>query len=246
MQGFVGQVKPIARSTVLGFVLFAALVDDTAAFPTLTTVDADSFAEGTILTTAFAGVTLRVVGDGSETDSSIQKVAVESGFSAFNGKNLATTGSFVFGKEPFSPGGCTGCESSVWNEDAFNLLRADFHTPTDFVQIDLIFRDDDFAFLRVFDAADNLLAELIRLGDGRADNPGEEPFFTVSATRPSRDIAYIVAGGLGGEGAFLDNLQYNRYGVAEPSTVAIMAAAMMGVAWRRSGNGRRRNLARLK
>lgn len=186
------------------------------AAPILVHAEPDSAAIGTDLTGFFPGATLSVVGDGSEADASTQTVIAESGFSSFNDANLATTGSLVFGKRPFSPGGCVGCSSAVWNELAFNLLRVDFATPTDTVQLDLIFRDDDVAFLRVFDASDNLLEEFIRSGDGRADNVGEEPFFTVTAVRGSPDIAYVLAGGLGGEGAFLDNLQYNLFVVPEP------------------------------
>ena len=197
--------------------------------------DPDGFSLGTDLTNAFSGVSLSVTGNGSNNDASQQTVIAVSGFSPFNNANLATTGTQVFGKDPFNPGGCNGCVPAVWNEFAFNLLRADFDNPTDFVQIDLIFRDDDTAFLRAYDALDNLLAEIIRSGDGRADDPGEEPFFTVSISRGLSDISYITAGGLGGEGAYLDNLQFNAIQVPEPATLTIFILGLvaLGAALRR-------------
>ena len=211
------------RRLALGAVF--AILFSTGVSATTVVVDPDDFSIGTDLTNAFSGVTLTVTGNGSVTDSSTQTVIAVSGISPFNNANIATPGTQVFGKVPFDPGGCNGCPNAIWDENAFNLLRADFDNPTDFVQIDLIYDDDDDGFLRAFDANDILLQEIIGSGDGRGPNP----FSRVSISRGDFDIAYITAGGLGGEAMFLDNLQFNAIQASEPATFAIFVMGLLGL-----------------
>jgi hypothetical protein len=89
-------------------------------------IEPDSVPEGTDIRNAFRRVTLSVDGD------STREVRAVDGFDAFNGRNLATTGTLVFGYSPTLPH-ATG-EGKVWDEDTFGLLRADFKrladTPT--------------------------------------------------------------------------------------------------------------------
>lgn len=169
-------------------------------------IEPDSFAAGTDLRGAFPGVTLSVEG----------KVGVEvravNGFSPFNGRNLATTGSLVFGQFPFA-----STEVPQGWDEGLGLLRVDFSRPVDFVKIDLIYDDNDVAALKAFDRYGNFLASFVASGDGR----GPTLYSVASITRPTADIAYVLAGGIGGEAIFLDNLQVNAAPIPEPPMIAL-------------------------
>jgi hypothetical protein len=75
------------------------------------------------------------------------------------------------------------------------------------VRIDLICDDDDDGELRAFDASDNLLDTSAITCDGRTSNASG----TAVINRDAKDIAYVMAGGNGGEALLLDNLQYNNF-----------------------------------
>ena len=95
--------------------------------------------------------------------------------------------------------------------DSFYRLRADFATPTDTVSIDAIGYDGfDVGRLEAYDINGFFLAayETVGLGAGQ--------FETMTITRPQADIAFVLAGGVGGEITGLDNLQF---GLSERSTV---------------------------
>lgn len=187
----------------------------------LVTVEPDAFAIGTNLRTAVEGVTLSVVG--TEGAITSRPVLVRSGFDGNLGRNLATTGSMVFGQPiDFSLPLQTG---QHWDEGTFGLLRADFDQPTDFVQVDLVYGDDTIALLKAFDADNNLLAEVIESGDGRT----ADAFDTASISRVVPDIAYVLAGGVSREATFLDNLQFNRTAVPEPGSFALLVAGLVGL-----------------
>ena len=62
---------------------------------TLIVAEPDDFALGAELTSAFSGVTLSVEGKPSSV------VRAVDGFSAFNSGNIASTGSLVFGQDPY-------------------------------------------------------------------------------------------------------------------------------------------------
>ena len=188
-----------------------------AAWGMLFVVDPDDFAAGSDLTNAFPPLTLTVEGRPTST------VIARDGFSDFNGRNLATTGDNVFGYEPTLAPVTNG---KVWDENTYGRLRVDFRgRSVDWVQIDLIFDDDDIGGLWAFDRDGNLLDSFIGSGDGR----GPIPFLT--ATVEAKGIAYVLAGGVNLEGHFLDNLKYNV--VPEPSTLALLVAGLLAVAWRR-------------
>ncbi len=161
-------------------------------------VEPDDYSAGTDIRTVVAEVALSVTG---EPEVEVQSL---NGFSAFLGSNIATTGERVFGQFPgdgpiIPP---FDADNAITWSDPHGLLRADFLYPAISVQIDLIFDDDDTMGLWAYDAAGNLLDSVIASGDGR----GAVPFATASITRPSPDIAYVIAGGVGSEGGLLDNL----------------------------------------
>ena len=163
---------------------------------------------------AYAGVTLSVSGR-PEAD-----VISLNGFDTFNNRNISTTGDNVFGYTPvFGP----VPSGKVWDEVTYGLLRVDFDFSTDFVSIDLIFDDDDIGAIWAYDSFDNLLDSVIAQGDGR----GLTPSSTVSISRTSNDIAYILAGGVNAEALFLDNLQFNAV-VPLPAAGWLFGTALLG------------------
>lgn len=90
-------------------------------------IEPDNFAENASMREPATGIHISVH---SKLSSDVRSI---NGYSSFNNRNLATTGTRVFAQYP-SP------SSTVplgWNE-SIGLLRADFDFPVDFVQIDLI------------------------------------------------------------------------------------------------------------
>ena len=172
-------------------------------------IEPDDFTDGTNIETAYVGVTLSVEG---RPDAEVFTV---DGYDVFNNKNIATSGSLVFGNTPVPSSVPSG---KVWDEATFGLFRADFDYSTNYVQIDLIYDDDDIGGLWAYDSLGNLLESITASGDGR----GPVPFTKVSISRQSNDIAYILAGGVNAEALFLDNMQFNAV-----SAVPIPAAAWL-------------------
>jgi hypothetical protein len=170
-------------------------------------VEPDLLPQGTNIRNAFPGVTLSVQGKPNS-----EVFAVSDYFNAH-----ATTGSLVFGQIP---------EPSIsvpkgWDEN-LGLLRAEFSSPANYVQIDLIFDDDDIASLWAFSSGGDLLAAFTAAGDGR--NPVR--FATANITRPGFDIAYVLAGGNVAEAVLLDNLQVRVSDVPEPNTLALLVLSV--------------------
>lgn len=189
-------------------------------------VEPDDFPIGTDIRTAFPGVTLSVTetGIGPNPTQTTKPVLVLDGFDAFVNRNLATTGTSVFGQP--ANASLPNKTGQHWDEVTYGLLRADFASPTSFVQIDLIFGDDGIGALWAFDSSGNLLESVQAQGDGRgASSPFCPPFcdefVTVSITRGSADIAYIIAGGVGAEGHFLDNLQFSSEAMVNTANIDI-------------------------
>ena len=149
------------------------------------TGEPDAFPAGTVLNMAFPDVTL------SNTITNEDVIAETAGF-------VPPTGGLVFAPSPGNPEG--------WREGD-NVLRADFEIPQAFVSIDVGSDDQsDIGFLRAYDEAGTLLAQVI---SGNIANGDSE---TLSITRDTADIFYILAAGVGGDITPLDNLQYNVNG----------------------------------
>lgn len=145
----------------------------------------DDYNDGDVLDNVIPGVTL---------SNPVGGTTVNAATATFG----APTGTLVFSP---APGNASG-----WSDDA-DELRADFANPTSFVSIDVGSDDaSDVGFLRAYDASDNLLEEVI---SGSVATGGSE---TISITRPTADIAYIVASGLGGDITPLDNLVFGTDG----------------------------------
>ncbi|HEX3601183.1 MAG TPA: proprotein convertase P-domain-containing protein, partial [Lacipirellulaceae bacterium] len=109
---------------------------------------------------------------------------------------VASTGSQVIG--------------GTW--DNGTQLRVDFANPTNFVGIDVVSDDEfDLGILEAFDAGGNLLATYFS-----APLTAFGQFETISISRPTADIAYVLASGYNGEAVYLDNL---RFGSSEPFRV---------------------------
>lgn len=188
-------------------------------------VEPDNYSLGTDIRSVFPGITLSVQGEPST------KVIVVDGYSTFVGTNVATTGTKMFGQDPVSGTTIPDAEKN-WGDNAIGLLRADFASPVNYVQIDLIFDDDDTGFLKAFNASGNLLAIFMGQGDGRgASSPFCPPFcsptVTASISRPTADIAYILAGGISGEAHYLDNLQVHA--VPLPTALWLFGSGLVGL-----------------
>lgn len=201
----------LGTSAVAIGALLGLLISDRAAAWAVT-VEPDAVAAGAPLASTFLpNVALSIVGRSADV------IAID-GFSAFNGRNVATTGTNVFGQSPVGSPVATG---QVWDEVNYGLLRADFASTVSYVAVDLIFDDDDSGFLRAFASDGSLLSEVIASGDGRSTFATARAFIY----RPETDIAYVLAGGIAAEGIFLDNLVAV---VPEPSTIAIVSGAFGG------------------
>jgi len=145
----------------------------------------DDVPSGSEISAAFTDVTLSddVTGGGI--------YAITSGFTAPTGLNVFAP----------TPEGNSGDDDGF--RDGVNEFRADFANLQSFVSIDVGSDDTlDVAFLRAYDDADNLLEEVI--GAGVPINDSE----TLVINRPSADIAYVIAAGVGSHTAPLDNLVY--------------------------------------
>jgi hypothetical protein len=201
------------------------------ALATLIAVEPDNFALGTDIRLSVAGVTLSVVGEAGTA------VIVVSGDSNFLGRNAATTGTRMFGQNPGDGPAIPDIEK-FWNEDQVGVLRADFSLLADFVQIDVIFDDDDIGFLRAYDSSGTLLDTVSASGDGRLS--GQE-FARLSITRPNADIAYMITGGSDAEGLYLDNLQVNVVPVPAAAWLLGSGAVLLLFRTRRAAGATRLN-----
>jgi hypothetical protein len=168
-------------------------------------VEPDAFPAGTDISHAYPGVTL------SAATGADPRV-----FSFTPTLASASTLSRVFGHlAPFE---------EQWGDGAINDLRADLAVPGISVQVDIIANDSiDVGTLKAFNSSNVLLdsktSPSIALGR----------VATLTITRPSADIAYIIATGTDLETVNLDNLRFN---VPEP-TAAALAALILPATLRR-------------
>ena len=146
----------------------------------------DTVAAETIIDTTFSGVSLsNNIGGGNV-------FAVDA--TAFG----APTGANSYGPTATGAAGFRGGD---------NEFRADFAILQTTVSIDVGSDDaSDIGWLQAYDASDNLLAEVtsVAVGAGGSD--------TITISRPTADIAYVIAAGRGGDITPLDNLVYQVAG----------------------------------
>jgi hypothetical protein len=93
------------------------------------------------------------------------------------------------------------------------VFRAEFLIPTDFASIDFVGLDDGSVQAFAYDTNDVLIGNFFTHIDRAGQNE------TAAFSRSTADIAYILASGILGETVGLDNLRYNSYYVAQPSSV---------------------------
>jgi hypothetical protein len=171
-------------------------------------IDADAFANGADMSTAFPYVTLSSGG----------------GATGLNGKvyaadsSQASTGGKVFANNRTSP--------TLWlNQDASGgyFLRADFALPTNYVSIDIISNaGSDYPSVSVYDTAGHLesVYSFTPLGAGEV--------YHAIIQHTTADIACIKAGGLAvlGSTVLLDNLVFQ---VPEPATMLLLSLGMLSL-----------------
>jgi hypothetical protein len=150
-------------------------------------VDPDDHELGMLLNTIQSGITLTAVG------SAINEV-----YAGTPSGGYASTGSLAFTRNgPFGWGGSI-------------RLRADFATGVHTVSIDAISDDAlDVGVLEAYDAANNLLATYTTAGLAAG------VIETMTITRATPEIAYVIASGATGDVINLDNLQTAYF---DPST----------------------------
>ncbi|MCC6125070.1 MAG: M36 family metallopeptidase, partial [Pirellulales bacterium] len=148
--------------------------------PGITGVEPDDYAVGTALTNVVPGVALSVQG---------ATATVTSQTASYH-----STGTRVFAR------GTT----LTWSSTVF--LRADFAAPVSSVSLDLAADDsNDPGFLKAYNSAGVLLQDLQTTAPPYP-TPG---YLTMTITRPTADIAYVVAGGQSGQAVYLDHLVVN-------------------------------------
>lgn len=153
-------------------------------------VEPDNYAPGTPLNNVVPGVTLSVVG-----------------VPGFNVTPALTSLASPPGSSVFSRGGTV-----TWSPS--QGLRADFAMLTDQVSINVGSDDSaDVSVLQAFNANGSLLASVL----SSVLTAGQ--WQTLTITRPTSDIAYVVASGSGGDVTLLDRLVFNSSAVAAAGDV---------------------------
>ncbi len=196
-QGATGQV--LMSSAVFGFVAEHA---NGRAEP-------DEQPQGTLVDTAFQGVTL--------SNSTGGHVFVDQ--ASFQ----APTGNLVFAPYVGGAGG--------WTELS-RELRVDFDAPTHLVSIDVGSDDlSDVGFLRAYDSQGQLIAEVVSSALPR------DAFETLTILRPRADIAYVTAAGLGADVTPLDNLRFGNPGGSDVYAIDANAGDMLDITVYLPGEG---------
>jgi len=175
-------------------------------------VEPDAFADGTDISSSYAGVTLSGPG---QADPKVYSLYCSP---------YASTGDNVFGNSLYE---------WEWGGGFNDGMRVDFATPTDFVSIDIIANDgNDKGRLLAFNSSD------VQIASYETEWLVAFEVETAVVSRVTADISYVIAkGSLDGVDAIsLDNLQYNGARIPAPSTlIGLLSMGLMGlvVAWRR-------------
>ncbi len=144
-------------------------------------VEPDHFSHSTLVNTAWPGVVLSNNGAGNV-------YVADTTF-------YAPTGIRAFAPTSTSPFGWHGT----------NVLRADFASPVSFVSIDVGSDDgNDRAYLRAYDSTGALLQEVF---SGAITNNNRE---TISISRPTNDIAWILSSAADGDATPLDRIVFKQ------------------------------------
>ena len=173
----------------------------------LVTAEADGYSEGADISKAFIGMTLSSVGTYSELDGHVYSRT----------SDFASTGISVFGNN-LSGTDIQGTPSNqLWYQSSTRTsafrLRVDFDNAANYVAIDFITNNSsDHGILEAYNSMGILLSSIIAVSYG----PPQE----VQITRPTFEIAYIIASGINGETLCLDNFQANV--IPEPSTFLLL------------------------
>ena len=156
------------------------------------TIEPDDHTAGTLLNTVDPAVTLSAIGTSTTTNV----------YANIPSGSYTSTGSLGF----------TNDTNNEWWENGVRL-RIDFTSPTSAVSIDAIGNDSsDFAVLEAYDSSDNLLDTY------NTALVGTSVVETMTITRGTADIAYVIASGLSGDTVNLDNLQFGQ-GSSEPTAI---------------------------
>ncbi|MBM3880342.1 MAG: LEPR-XLL domain-containing protein [Verrucomicrobia bacterium] len=145
-------------------------------------LEPDAYAHGTILTDAVNGLHLSVVGSSDPVTAALS--------------DRRSTGSSAFGHG-------VGGDNAKWSSNRL-LFRADFAQPVASVSIDATAVNafpSAWAFLQAYNSSGEQIA-IVQTPTGASMNYD----YTLAVRRLVPDIAYFVAGGLGGYDAALDNL----------------------------------------
>lgn len=194
------------RSFVINGIFTSLFLLSTTVYADIVTVEPDDFADGTDISNSFPGVTLSFADGSAVFATPVTSTTPSTGTRGFGNSptNDLLAGFNTTTPDPFSVAGLS---------PSSQVLRVDFATPTNFVSIDVIPDDsNDPSRLAAYDAAGNLLDTDGDPGVGVADIP-----VTLSITRPSADIAFILASGINGDNVALDNLQYDGNIAAVPT-----------------------------
>ena len=179
------------------------------------TLNNDSFADGTDISTAFAGVTLTTVRTGSDVNTPTSTGAV---YAVSNIR--ATTAPNVFGQTS---------SNATWGNGLFEYLLVEFSSVVTGVSLDFFANDtggDNNAQLLAFDSAGNQIdiASVAFVADG---SPATlEVSGLISSVRAYWDeVERFKSGGL-------DNLKYSNdpLPVPAPATLALLMLGLMGAA----------------